>query len=65
MWIVINIAKSSDTAEKIEKLLAAGGILVKRKPVYKNVDDTKNYYKISVLESEVEEARDILMENGF
>lgn len=65
MWVVVTLAKSSDAAKNIESLLSAEGILVKIKPLYKKVSESENYYEIYVLESEAEEARDILMEKGL
>jgi len=41
------------------------GILVKIKGVYKQKTENDNYYEILVLESEAEEAKDILVEKGF
>ena len=65
MWMVIHITKSKDAAKKVEDALAGEGILVKIKGVYKQKTESDNYYEILVLESEAEEAKDILVEKGF
>ncbi len=65
MWRVVYIARSKPTAESIEKLLSNEGFLVRLKPVYKNLDDTCNYFEVLVPLSESEEVHAILMENGF
>lgn len=65
MWVVVTLAKSKDSAKSIEALLSTEGILVKIKPLYKNVSEDENYYEIHVLESEAREAREILMEKGL
>ena len=65
MWMVITLARSQDTAQRIEKILVDEGILVKLNAVYKKVDAQKNYYEVLVLEAEFDEAREILVENGL
>lgn len=65
MWIVVTLAKSKDAAKKIQDILSAEGILVKLKPLYKNVNEELNYYEVLVLESEAEEAREILTDKGL
>jgi hypothetical protein len=65
MWVVVTLAKSKESAKSIETLLATEGILVKVKPLYKNVSEDENYYEIHVLESEAGEAREILLEKGL
>lgn len=65
MWIVVTLAKSKDAARKVQEILSAEGILVKLKPLYRNVDEEANYYEVLVLESEAEEAREILIDKGL
>lgn len=65
MWIVVTLAKSMEAAKKIEAALTAEGILVKLKPLYKNVPEEENYYEVHVLESEAKEASEIIMEKGL
>ena len=65
MWIVIHMAKGKDRCDKITAALSADGVLVKIKPAYKNVPDAENYYQICVLQSEADQARQVLIENGF
>jgi hypothetical protein len=65
MWIVVTLAKSKESAKKIEAALSAEGILVKLKPLYKNTSEEENYYEVHVLESESKEASEIIMEKGL
>jgi hypothetical protein len=65
MWVVVTLAKSKESARTIESMLSSEGILVKVKPLYKNVSEDENYYEIHVLESEAEEAREILVDKGL
>lgn len=65
MWLVIYMAHNKKIAEKIQTMLVNDGFLVKLKPVYKNVPSDDNYYEILVLQSEVQEAHEMLMENGY
>jgi hypothetical protein len=41
------------------------GVLVRLQPVSKNTGDEDSYFEILVLESEVEEAHNILYELGY
>jgi len=65
MWIVIHMAKGKDRCDKITSALSADGVLVRVRPAYKNVSDSENYYQICVLKSEAEQAKHVLLENGF
>jgi len=65
MWTVIYLAKNKRTADKISKMIEAEGVLVKLQPVSKNTGDEDNYFEILVLESEVEEAHNILYGLGY
>ncbi len=65
MWVVVTMAKSKEAAQEIQAVLSAEGILVKLKALYKNVNEDENYFEVNVLESEAEEAREILMEKGL
>ena len=64
MWTVVYLAQSSEVALKLEDKLRKEGILVKQRPV-SGSKDKDNYYEIIVPESEVEEAHNIIIEQGF
>jgi len=61
MWVVIHMAKGLKQAEKLKSAIESEGIIVKILPVYKKKNDEENYYKITVLALEAEEAREIVM----
>ncbi len=65
MWTVVYLAKNKRMADKISSLMSQEGVLVKVQPVSKNTGDEDSYYEILVLESEVEEAHNILYELGY
>jgi hypothetical protein len=65
MWTVIYMAKNKKIADKVSELMSSEGVLVKQQPVSKNTGDEDSYYEILVLESEVEEAHNILYERGY
>lgn len=65
MWTVVYLAKNKKLAEKIGQLITREGVLVKLQPVSKNTGDEDGYFEILVLESEVEEAHNILYELGY
>jgi uroporphyrinogen-III synthase len=64
MWLVVHMAKSQVSAEEIRDILAAEGLLVRMRPVYRAVASTENYFEIQVLESERQEAQTLLIEHG-
>ena len=64
MWVVVSMAKSKQAADNITAALSAEGILVKQKPIYKKVDEHKNYFEITRLGSEADAAREIIAEKG-
>ncbi len=65
MWIVVHMAKSQKVMQQVRDLLTAEGILVRVKPVYKQLSPDENYYEIQALQSETQEARDVLMDHGY
>lgn len=65
MWTVVYMAKNKKIADKVSEMMSAEGVLVKLQPVSKNTGDEDSYYEILVLESEVEEAHNILYERGY
>lgn len=65
MWVVIHMIKGKDAADRISDRLKSEGILVRMRPVYKALPPQENYYELQVLQSELQEAREILMELGL
>lgn len=65
MWTVVYLAKNKKVADRISELMSREGVLVKLQPVSKNTGDEDSYFEILVLESEVEEAHNILYESGY
>lgn len=65
MWVVIYIAEGCSPSERLRALLEDEGIVVRVRPVYKNVPAEKNNYQIAVLEEETGAAGEVLAENGF
>jgi len=65
MWTVVYLAKNKKIADKVNELMSREGVLVKLQPVSKNTGDEDSYFEILVLESEVEEAHNILYELGY
>ncbi|MDD3704961.1 MAG: hypothetical protein PHC45_02685 [Clostridiaceae bacterium] len=65
MWTVVYLAKNKRIADKISNLITSEGVLVKLQPVNKNIGEEDSYYEVLVLESEVEEAHNILYEYGY
>jgi hypothetical protein len=65
MWVVVHMARSQAAAEEICECLTKDGLLVGLHPVYRAVASHDNYYEVRVLESEMREARSILLERGL
>lgn len=65
MWMVVHMARSQAAAEEICDCLTKEGLLVRLCPVYRSVASQENYYEVRVLESEMREARSILLERGL
>lgn len=65
MWTVVYLAKNKKMAEKVSKSMTSEGVLVKLQPVSNNTEDEDRYFEVLVLESEVEEAHNILYELGY
>lgn len=65
MWTVVYLAKNKKIADKISQLITREGVLVKLQPVSKNTGDEDGYFELLVLESEIEEAHNILYELGY
>ncbi|MGE4283626.1 MAG: hypothetical protein AB7G87_07890 [Clostridia bacterium] len=65
MWTVVYMAQSKEIVTKLQEILEKEGLLVKIRPISKNVENNDNYYEVLVPESEVEEAHSIIIETGF
>lgn len=65
MLVVIHMVRGLTSAQRIESLLQSEGLFVRIRPVYKALNDEENYFEIKVLASELDEARDLLMEGGL
>lgn len=65
MLVVIHMVRGLESAQRIESLLRNEGLFVRIRPVYKALSDEENYFEIKVLASELDEARDLLMEGGL
>ncbi|MFA6308709.1 MAG: hypothetical protein WC677_03045 [Clostridia bacterium] len=65
MWTVVYMAQNEEMVLVLKDLLANEGILVKIRPISKNVENNDNYFEILVPEAEVEEAHSVIIENGY
>ncbi|NLY44192.1 MAG: hypothetical protein GX066_09580 [Clostridiaceae bacterium] len=65
MWTVVYMAQSKEIVIKLQQVLEKEGLLVKIRPINKNLDNNDNYYEVLVPESEVEEAHSIIIDTGF
>lgn len=63
--VVIHMVRGLDAAQRISQRLKDEGLLVRIRPVYKTLGEADNYFEIKVLASEMEEAREILVESGM
>jgi hypothetical protein len=59
------MAQSKEIVIKLQQVLEKEGLLVKIRPISKNLDNNDNYYEVLVPESEVEEAHSIIIDTGF
>lgn len=65
MWTVVYMAQSKEIVMKLQEILEKEGLLVKIRPISKNLENNDNYYEVLVPESEVEEAHSIIIDTGF
>jgi len=65
MWMVVHMTKSQAAAKQVSDCLTKEGLLVRLHPVYRSLTSQENYYEVRVLESEMQEARSILLERGL
>lgn len=64
LWLVVYMTHSRQRAETVERLLSEEGFLVRAAELNRAVFGSGTF-EISVLESEAQEARKLLLENGF
>ena len=65
MWIVVCIASGQNRTEEIRRFLESEGVMVKIRPAFRKAANVVCDFEIAVLESEAEEARQLLIEGGF
>ncbi|MDK2799731.1 MAG: hypothetical protein PWP27_1122 [Clostridiales bacterium] len=65
MWTVVYMAQSKEIVMKLQQILEKEGLLVKIRPISKNIENNDTYYEVLVPESEVEEAHSIIIDTGF
>ncbi len=65
MWMVVYIAQTSETAEKIRSLLQEAGLLVKVRAVNQTQAEKYGCYEILVTESELDTAHSIIIEKAL
>lgn len=61
MWTVVYMASNKKTADRLKDLLMREGFLVRLREISKICSRKHNVYEILVLESEAEEAQNILI----
>ena len=65
MWMVVFVAQSAETAEKIKELIMANGLLVKVRAINGSAEEKYGCYEILVPESELDEAHSIIINEGL
>ncbi len=65
MWTVIYMAQNGSVAQKLKEVLEKEGILVKLRPINREVGKEETGFEVLVPESEVSEAHSIIIETGF
>ncbi len=65
MWMVVYIAQTSETAEKIRSLFQEAGLLVKVRAVNQTQAEKYGCYEILVTESEIDAAHSIIIEKAL
>jgi len=65
MWIVVGMANSLSMAKNMQSVLEEEGVLVKIRDLTDNTKRSRKTIEVLVLESELDSAREILLENGF
>jgi uncharacterized membrane protein len=65
MWIVVGMANSLSMAKNMQSVLEDEGVLVKIRDLTDSTKRSRKTIEVLVLESELDSAREILLENGF
>ena len=63
LWLVVYMTHSLPALEAAERMLQDEGFLVRRRALRRSVSG--GAYELCVLESEAQEARQLIMERGF
>ncbi len=64
MWTVIYMAQNREKAASLQSALEKAGMLVRVQTVGKR-ENTNDYLEVSVPETDVEDAHNIIIEQGF
>lgn len=64
MWTVVYMAQNREKAGILQSALEQAGILVRVQTVGK-MENTNDYLEVSVPETDVEEAHNIIIDKGF
>jgi len=64
MWTVVYMAQNRDKAGALQSALEQAGMLVRVQAAGKR-ENTNDYLEVSVPETDVEEAHNIIIEKGF
>ena len=64
MWTVVYMAQNRDRAANLQSALEQAGILVRVQAAGKS-ESSNDYLEVSVPETDVEEAHNIIIEKGF
>lgn len=65
MWTVVYMAQNKEIADRLQQVLEQEGVLVKIRPINKTADQAASVYEILVPESEVDQAHNIIIDQGF
>lgn len=63
MWTVVYMAQNRTFVQQLQKILEEGGLLVKVRPVSKDTED--GCFEVLVPETEIEQAHEMIIENGY
>ena len=65
MWIVVYMSQNKLSIDNLRVALEAAGILLKVRPVNKSGSSSDECFELLVPESEVNQAHEIIIEQGF
>lgn len=63
MWTVVYMAQNRTFVQQLQKILEDGGLLVKVRPVSKDTEE--GCFEVLVPETEIEQAHEMIIENGY